>query len=139
MRWPALALLLLLAVPGPCLAQETADPKAWAEKFVGLMVTEGAAQAYRFLETTSFIARSDPAALKGVRQTMIKAGSTFGAAIGFEAAGEKKIGGSILLLTYVVKYERSAIVWELDFYKPKGGWNLHKFRFYDNLAKLPRF
>ena len=139
MRWSALALLLLLAAPGTGLAQETADPKGWAEKFVGLMVTEGAAQAYRFLEATSFIALSDPVALKGVRQTMIKADSAFGAAIGFEAVAEKKIGGSILLLTYLVKYERSAIVWELDFYKPKSGWNLHKFRFYDNLAKLPRF
>jgi hypothetical protein len=139
MRWSALALLILLAVPGPCLAQDTADPKAWAEKFFSRMVTEGAEKAFRLLEATSFAAKSDAATLKGIGDTMIKTGSAFGAAIGYEAAGEKKIGGSILLLVYVVKYEQSAIVWELDFYKPRERWDLHRFRFYDNLAKLPHF
>jgi hypothetical protein len=137
-KWFALAAMLYAATPTGALAQEAADPKAWAEQFLSVMVGSGAEQAYQLLSQSSSAARSDPDSMIKVRESMIAAGSNFGAAIGFELVGEKRLGLSLALLTYLVKYERNAIIWELDFYRPRTGWNLHKFRFYDNLGGIPR-
>ena len=137
MRWSAIAVWLLFVTPGLCLAQETAAPKAWAEQYFGLMLNKGPDQAFRFLKRNSFIAKQNPAALKGIEGSLRAASSTYGAMLDFELTGEKNVGSSLLLLTYVVKHQFGPIIWELDFYKPGSRWNLLKFRFYDNLAKIP--
>ena len=137
MKRACLALLLVFAAPGFGLAQETADPKAWANQFMGLMIQKGPESAYRFLKDNSYIGQRSPRAIAGIRASMHGAFASHGAAIGFEIAGERQVGGSLLLLTYVVKHEASPVIWELDFYRPRSRWNLYKFRFYDNPAKVP--
>ncbi len=132
-------LFVALMAPGVCLAQNAPDPKAWASRFFGVLVAEGAEKATQLLILESFVGQQNPAAMKEVGKSMATAFSVHGDALGFELVNEKAIGSSLLVLTYVVKHEKRPVLWKLAFYKPGSGWNLNNFKFFDNLGEIPGF
>ena len=60
----------------------------------------------------------------------------FGKAIAGEFVGEKRIGKSFLRYFYLHKFENHAIYWQIDFYKPRGEWQINQITFRDKLDSL---
>ena len=137
-RLMALPLVLWLFVAGAATAQQAAEPRAWAERLLGLLIEAGPAAAHTLITRETLIAKRQPAAVKAMRQPMLKIESAYGPAQAFELVAEKPVANSVVLLTYLVRHDARPLVWEFDFYRRKQGWDLVSFRFKDNLARLPR-
>jgi len=137
-RLMAVPLALWLFVASPAAAQQAAEPRAWAERLLGLLIAAGPAAAHNLIVKESLLARRDPANVKAVRQSMLKAESVYGPAQDFELVAEKPLGSAVVLLTYVVRHDALPLVWEFDVYRRNDKWDLVSFRFADNLARLPR-
>ena len=131
-----LAALVLVGSVGSGLAQETDNPRAWAEEFLSVMIARGGDAANAFLKERSYLGQLKPDAIIGVREQMRYASASYGQGLGFELAAEKRVGESLLLLTYVVKYEAHPVVWKFAFYRPASHWNLQNFNFSDDLSEL---
>ena len=52
---------------------------------------------------------------------------------GFELASKKLFSPSLVLITYIVKYDRQPIKIEFYFYKPEKNWQIQTFRFEEDL------
>jgi len=57
----------------------------------------------------------------------------FGKAIGKEFIKEERIGKTFLRYYYLHKFEKHAIYWRLDFYKPHDKWKINTIIFLDSL------
>jgi hypothetical protein len=60
----------------------------------------------------------------------------YGKTVGFEYIGTKRIGQSLLRLTYVEKTERHALPWMFHFYRAPNGWILTSFLCNDLSSEL---
>jgi hypothetical protein len=60
----------------------------------------------------------------------------YGRTLGFELIDEKRLGGSLVRLTYIEKTEKHALPWRLYFYKTQDGWVLNSFTWNDQLPAL---
>jgi hypothetical protein len=63
-------------------------------------------------------------------------GPRYGKSVGFEYIGTKRIGQSLLRLTYVEKTERHALPWMFHFYRTGNGWILSSFLANDLSSEL---
>ena len=68
------------------------------------------------------------------QQPVIK--QRFGKAIEIEFIKKKQIGKSFVRLYYLHKYERHAMYWQIDFYKPHDTWLINKIITLDELDVL---
>lgn len=139
MKAVMIALVLIIAAMQVSFAQQTTDPKAWAEQFLGVLVERGAREANQFLRENSYLGQQKPETVIGQTESMQYYFEMHGDALGYELLKEIKLGSSVLLLTYVVKHENHFVLWNLDFYNPKTGWNLQHFGAEDSPGKIPRF
>lgn len=139
MKAVLIPIFLILAAMQVSFAQQTTDPKAWAEQFLSVLVERGPREANQFLREKSYIGQQRPEAIIGQTESMQKYFVAHGDAIDYELLKETKLGSSLLLLTYIVKHEKHFVLWHLDFYNPRDGWNLQHFAAKDNLGRIPRF
>jgi hypothetical protein len=51
---------------------------------------------------------------------------------GYELITEKGVGGTLKLLSYLVKYDRQPVRFTFIFYKPKDVWKIYTFQFNTN-------
>jgi hypothetical protein len=51
----------------------------------------------------------------------------FGKSIGYEFISSKKVGDSLIRLTYIEKTEKTAVPWFFYFYKTNAGWSLNAY------------
>jgi len=63
-------------------------------------------------------------------------GSRYGRSVGFEFVGRKKLGDSLVRLTYIEKTERHALPWMFHFYHTRSGWVLSSFLWNDRASEL---
>jgi hypothetical protein len=63
-------------------------------------------------------------------------GARFGKAVGFEFVEQKRVGSSLLRLTYMEKTEKHVLPWYLYFYKGPSGWVLNSFTWNDRMQDL---
>lgn len=63
-------------------------------------------------------------------------GARYGKSIGYEFVCEKKVGTSLLRLTYMEKTEKHVLPWYFYFYKGKDGWILNSFLWNDRMIDL---
>jgi len=54
-------------------------------------------------------------------------GPRYGKTLGYEYIGTKRLGQSLLRLTYIEKTERHALPWMFHFYRTPNGWVLTSF------------
>lgn len=117
----ALASLLAEAAPEPLASGEQAV--AFAQR-VMLDVSRGKLrQAWRRLRDNTVLPpeRIDAFAADYERR-LVEVIQHFGPAVGVEQVAEEALGRSLLRLTYLVKYQRSAIAWYLYFYRVEDRW-----------------
>lgn len=60
----------------------------------------------------------------------------FGKTIGVELADVEEVGSSLMLVTYLQKFEKHVLRWKFYFYKPKDGWVLNTFFFDDKIQMM---
>jgi hypothetical protein len=63
-------------------------------------------------------------------------GARFGKSVGFEFVEQKRVGGTLLRLTYIEKTEKHVLPWNLYFYKGPNGWVLNSFNWHDRMQDL---
>ncbi len=142
MRKLVCCLVLFLGLPATGQAQNTSEPKAWAEQFLNTIVEDGPTQAHRLLLNNSQLGEQRPDAIRGIRENMQKAEDLYGKATGYEFLTEKRWGESILIFIAIVKRKETPIFWKLVFYRYESNWNLVNFAIidkFDNVNSLPLF
>jgi hypothetical protein len=76
----------------------------------------------------------------GVRRSLEENADTilarYGELIGYELAQRQEIGSSLVRFTYLAKYERHALRWSFDFYRPDDRWLLNSFWWDDSVEDL---
>ena len=132
-------LVLLLALPTASQAQNTSDPRAWAEQFLNRIVEDGADEAHRLLLNNSLIGDKRPDAIRGIRENMRQIEESYGKAIGYEFLAEKKWGESIVIFIAIVKRETTPVFWRFAFYRYKSNWNLVHFFIRDEFNNVNSF
>ena len=60
----------------------------------------------------------------------------YGRTLGYELIDEKRLGSSLVRLTYIEKTEKHALPWRMYFYKAPAGWVLNSFVWNDQLPQL---
>lgn len=63
-------------------------------------------------------------------------GIRYGKTVGYEFIGQKKIGESLIRLTYMEKTEKHALPWMFYFYRTPSGWMLNSFSWNDQIPQL---
>lgn len=62
----------------------------------------------------------------------------FGKPLGFEFIGERRLGESLVRLTYVERLERAPVLWHMYFYRAKDKWELQSISYDEELGVLFR-
>ena len=132
-------LVLLLALPATAQAQNTKDPKAWAEQFLNTIVEDGSKRANELLLNGTALGAERPDAIRGINENMSTVEAFYGKATSYEMLAEKKWGGSILVFIAIVKREKIPIFWRLVFYRYNSSWNLVHFDFRDKFDGINSF
>jgi len=63
-------------------------------------------------------------------------GARYGNPIGYEFLGQRKVGDSLVRLTYIEKTDKHALPWMFYFYKTPTGWALNSFQWNDRMPQL---
>lgn len=79
----------------------------------------------RFLEK----GKKAEATLKSLEQ---KAGKP----LSYALLKKESVDGHFYKLSYLLKYQNAALVWELNYYQPEKGWNLVDISFHGNINEL---
>lgn len=62
--------------------------------------------------------------------------SRVGQPLSFAHLSSKSVGEHFYKVTYLLKYEAAALVWELNYYQPEQGWKLVDISFNADINKL---
>ena len=62
--------------------------------------------------------------------------SRYGRSVGYEFLGAKKLGQSLVRLTFIEKTEKTGLPWIFVFYETSEGWVLNSFFWSDQLPQL---
>lgn len=60
----------------------------------------------------------------------------FGKTIGMELSNIEEMGDSLMLISYIQKFEKHVMRWKFYFYKPNNRWVLNTFKTDDNIALM---
>jgi len=114
-----------------------ADVRAAADKVMATLASGGVKAAFATMKPYIIVpaAEFDAVVLQSQAQRD-QVGTRFGKAVGTEFISQKKVGESLIKLTYIEKTEKHALPWEFYFYKTPNGWVLNSFRWNDNLPGL---
>lgn len=63
----------------------------------------------------------------------IQYAARYGFTVGVEFIEQKKVGESLIKMTYIEKTQKQALPWIFYFYKPSGAWILTGFKWSDQL------
>jgi hypothetical protein len=136
----ALILGLALCISGMSVAETLkaeADLRSLTDRIMGDLVKSGTTAAFETMRPYVLIPESEfqsmSLASKAQRDQF---GARYGKTIGFEFIGQRKLGESLVRLTYVEKTEKHALPWMFYFYKTPTGWALNSFLWNDQMPQL---
>jgi hypothetical protein len=131
-------IVLLCLVSSVCWAQAAPPqtPQQRVETFLKQVAAGQSDQAIDQLSRGSGMAELKPQALQGMKSQTKAAMEVYGTAIGFEKIQEVDFSGSLKRFTYLQKFERYPVIWEVYFYKPKDTWVINQIVFNDQPGVL---
>jgi len=115
--------------------EPTGDCRARAEAFLKDVVAGDINGAYDRLLGLN-LSKEEKDSVETLKIKTRTAVNVYGKALGTDFIREQRYGGSITRLVYVMKYDKSALIWELYFYKPQSEWRLANVKFNDDLNLL---
>ena len=136
----ALLLGLALWISGSSVAEtlkSESELRPLADRVMGVLVKDGMSAAFAAMKPYAIIPASefDSTAL-GSKSQRDQFGARYGKTIAFEFIGQKKLGESLIRLTYIEKTEKHALPWMFYFYKTPTGWSLNSFSWTDRMPQL---
>jgi hypothetical protein len=76
------------------------------------------------------------AAAQNSETQRVQLAEKYGAPIGYEFIGQKKVGESLIRIIYIEKLEKQALIWAFYFYKSKNGWVINSFVWDDQMSLI---
>jgi len=114
-----------------------AELRPLADRIMGNLVNGGIPAAFTTMKPYVVLHESEfqSSALASQSQRE-QFGARYGKTVGFEFIGQKKLGESLVRLTYIEKTEKHALPWLFYFYRTPGGWVLNSFIWNDQMPQL---
>ena len=123
-----LGLTLLAATARADTLKNDADLRPFTDRVMAAVAGAGLQAGVSVMRPYVVISESDlQAALLKMQAQRELWTPRYGKTIGFEFIGQKRIGQSLLRLTYIEKAERHALPWMFHFYRTPNGWVLSSF------------
>ena len=130
----SLARILVLALCAAALTaradtlKSDADVKAFGDRVMAAVAGAGLPAAISVMRPYVVISETElQNALLKMQAQREQLGPRYGKTTGFEYIGTKRLGQSLLRLTYIEKTERQALPWMFHFYRSANGWILSSF------------
>jgi hypothetical protein len=136
-EWFAAICMLLPAWAMAQMPKSDAEIRAVGDKVMAALVKTGVKAA--FAEMKPYVVIPPSEFESGVLQSHAQReqyGARYGKTSGYEFIAQKKVGESLVRLTYIEKTDKHALPWEFYFYKAPSGWVLNSFRWNDNFQQL---
>ena len=131
MSWLRILLLSLCAATFSAHAdtlKSDADLKAFGDRVMAAVAGAGLPAAISVMRPYVVISETElQNALLKMQAQREQLGPRYGKTIGFEYIGTKRLGQSLVRLTYIEKTERQALPWMFHFYRTGNGWVLTSF------------
>lgn len=134
MRASIVVALSFLLLAGVVRADDAATPRQRAESFLARVGKGEVAPAYDELLVGSSMPTLNPQSVDSLKRQTESSLHLYGKTLGFELESEKKLGTSLVRLTYVQKREQRPVVWRFWFYKPLDAWFVDSVSFNDTYA-----
>ena len=132
----ALALLAWLPARGEVLRTD-AELRPFADRVMAAVAGAGLPAGVAVMRPYVVISETElQNALLKMQAQRDQWSARYGKTVGFEYIGTKRIGQSLLRLTYVEKTERHALPWMFHFYRTPSGWILSSFLCNDISSEL---
>jgi hypothetical protein len=114
-----------------------ADLRPFADKVMAALVASGIKGAFAVMGPYVVIPQTElQSAMLTSQAQRDQYGARFGKTTGFEYLGQKKVGQSLVRLTYIEKTEKHAMPWHFTFYRTNSGWVLNSFLWNDQVSQL---
>ena len=130
-------LLSFSSAPSADTLKSESDLRPLADRIMAVVVKDGISAAFETMKAYTVVPESEfqsmALASKSQRDQF---GGRYGKTIGFEFIGLKKVGESLVRLTYIEKTEKHALPWTFYFYKTATGWVLNSFQWHDRLPQV---
>src|SRR3569833_3455429 len=101
------------------------DAEKLISKFFGKYKSEGPINALDYFFSTN--SSTDKNQLAALKNKLDSANNLFGTFTGTEKIVQKDVSGSLVLFSYLVKYDMAPIRFTFILYKPGDKWMLYKF------------
>ena len=102
--------------------------------FFGIYKDEGSESALDMLfSTNSWMVSRSQDDIENIKLQLSGVTNIAGAYFGYESITQKKVGESLKLYSYLVKYDRIPIRFTFTFYRPDNEWMIFNFQYDQNL------
>jgi hypothetical protein len=131
-----LALLVSTQTFGAALKSES-ELQPFTEKVMQALVKGGTSAAFEVMKPLAIIPDAEfQSVVLTSKAQRDQYGVRYGTTIGYEYIDTKKLGTSLIRITYVEKTQKHALPWMFYFYKTPDGWVLNSFQWNDQLPAL---
>jgi hypothetical protein len=113
------------------------DLKPFTDKVMEMVIKGEIKKAFAAIKP--YITTSDAelqAAAQNSETQRVQLAERYGAPIGYEFIGQKKVGDSLVRFIYLEKLEKQALIWAFYFYKSKTGWVINSFVWDDQVTLI---
>lgn len=107
------------------------DPDKMVRGFLNMLQANKVSEAYDGLFENSGIPVLRPNDVDAIKRKTTGSLLVYGDILGYEKVEERTFGTSVVRLVYILKSEKSPIVWVFNFYKPDTKWFLGNVEFND--------
>jgi hypothetical protein len=99
------------------------DLRPFTDKIMEMVIKGELKKAFNTIKPYIVTSEAElQAAAQNSETQRIQLGERYGAPIGYEFIGQKKVGDSLVRIIYLEKLEKQALIWAFYFYKSKNGW-----------------
>ena len=114
-----------------------AELRPFADRVMASVSNSGIAGAFSVMKPYTTLSEAEfKAALLASETQRDQFAGRYGKSVGYEFIGQKKLGESLVRLTYLEKTEKHAYPWMFHFYRTRGGWVLDSFLWNDQASQL---
>ncbi|MGN6440188.1 MAG: hypothetical protein ACTHMM_26915 [Agriterribacter sp.] len=105
------------------------NPTEISDKFFHIYKKEGVDQALTYLFSTNKFSVEIQENLDELKQNLVKATNDVGEFEGTDLLAKKAAGPNLVMLTYLVRYEKLPFTFRILLYNPNGKWQVQNFKF----------
>ena len=111
---------------------QAVTPDKLTESFF-LKYESNPAEALDYIFSTNKWMAVNAEAVDNLKKQLIDLAALVGEYYGFEKIAEKRLGNSLMIQIYMIKYDRQPLRFVFKYYKPQDNWVIHNFCFDDKI------